>query len=104
MAVRACQIPFAQDMALADMLGFMPRMEDCACYRMNVRVWFSAYLRGVTLVLEPSSKVASCFVRPCGPTEACQRHCLGPAAAQTISRLTLLGCKCMHPIMAPKLF
>ena len=32
---------------------------------------------GVTLMLEPASKVASHFVKPCGPEEACQMHCLG---------------------------
>ena len=42
------KIPLAQDMALADMLGFMPRMEDCAGYRMNLLAWLTmpiAYLR-----------------------------------------------------------
>ena len=62
--------------------------------------WVTAYLRGVNLMLEPASKVASLFVKPCRPEEARQAHCLGPAATQTIS-LTLLCCECMHHTWPP---
>ncbi len=61
------EIPLAQDMALADMAladrihakdGRLRLLQDGRC------AWFTAYLRGVTLMLEPSSKFATCFVKP----------------------------------------
>ena len=71
-------------------------MEDCACCRMGVCAWFTAYLRGVTLMLEPSSKFATCFVKPCGPTTS-MSDALPGACSRSDNRPPHLElcCKCV---------